>query len=202
MNLHETFKASRISIPRCVTTRIDAQCLRVSIAAPSSNKACTLILAAHRAGVCPGLVTLLMTEGAGKVGSWPLPWPACNKKRRRQVPQVRPRHSRPSLRDGVTIYTRSSRGPAVLPPSFATMHQHHRRLGISSGMPEPRDFTVASRSFVRTRHSRCDPTRPPHPAPGVRDDREAPPQRDGMRGGNHNFGKYAIEISCARGSAG
>src|SRR3954470_7354082 len=81
------------------------------------NKACTLVLAAHRARVFSGWITLLMTEGAGKIGSWPLPWPACNKKRRRQVPQVRPRASRPSLRDGVTTYTRSSRGPAVLPPS-------------------------------------------------------------------------------------
>src|SRR3569833_258348 len=36
-------------------------------------------------------------------------------------------------------------------------------------------------SFVRARDPRCDPTRAPHPAPDVRDDREAPPQRDGMR---------------------
>src|SRR3569833_4291922 len=36
-------------------------------------------------------------------------------------------------------------------------------------------------SFVRTRHSRCDPTRPPHPAPDVRDARDAPPRRAGMR---------------------
>src|SRR3569833_846292 len=46
----------------------------------SFNKACTLVLAAHRARVCLGFVTLLITEGAEKVGSWPLPWPACNKK--------------------------------------------------------------------------------------------------------------------------
>jgi hypothetical protein len=79
------------------------------------------------------------SEGAGKVGSWPLPWPACEKKCRRQNHRFG-RTSRPSLRDGFAAYTRSSRGPAVLPPSPAI---RHRRLGISTGMPEPRDFTVA-----------------------------------------------------------
>jgi hypothetical protein len=47
-------------------------------------------------------------------------------------------------------------------------------LGISTGMPGPRDFTVASETFVRMIRSRCDQIRPPHPAPDVRDDREAP----------------------------
>jgi hypothetical protein len=89
------------------------------------NVTCVLGLAACFARVVRGLATPGKIEGAGKVGSWPLPWPACNKKRRRQVPQVRPRASRPSLREGVTIYTRSSRGPAVLPPSPAMMPQHH-----------------------------------------------------------------------------
>src|SRR3569833_3496915 len=73
--------------------------------------------------------------------------------------------SRPSLRDGVTTYTRSSRGPAVLPPSPAMMRWHHRRLGISSGMPEPRDFTVApDRSSARdTRAATRHAHRIPHP---------------------------------------
>ena len=31
------------------------------------------------------------TEGTGNAGCWPHPWPACNKKSRRQSPQVQPR---------------------------------------------------------------------------------------------------------------
>ena len=34
----------------------------------------------------------LQAEGTGNAGRWPHPWPACNKKCRRQVPQVQPRH--------------------------------------------------------------------------------------------------------------
>jgi hypothetical protein len=34
---------------------------------------------------CPSIA-----EGAGNAGRWPRPWPACNKKRRRQSPQVQP----------------------------------------------------------------------------------------------------------------
>jgi hypothetical protein len=63
-----------------------------------------------------------------------------------------------------------------------------RRLGISTGMPEPRDFIVAPDRSSARETPRCDPTRPPHPAPDVHDDREAPPQWDGMCGSKHNFG--------------
>jgi hypothetical protein len=61
------------------------------------------------------------------------------------------------------------------------------KLGISSGMPEPHDFIVAPDRSSAREPPRCDPTRPPHPAPDVRDDREAPPQRDGMRRVKHVF---------------
>jgi hypothetical protein len=47
--------------------------------------------------------------------------------------------------------------------------KHHRQLDISVGISGPHDFTVRIR---RTGHSRR--TRPPHPAPNVRDDRETP----------------------------
>jgi hypothetical protein len=63
-----------------------------------------------------------------------------------------------------------------------------RRLGISTGMPEPRDFIVAPDRSSAREPPCCDPTRPPHPAPDVHDDREAPPQWDGMCGSKHNFG--------------
>jgi hypothetical protein len=52
-------------------------------------------------------------------------------------------------------------------------------------MPEPRDFTVVSESFVRTEIM----LRPDMPAaPGVRDDREASPLWDGILGSKHDFG--------------
>jgi hypothetical protein len=36
--------------------------------------------------------------------AWPHPWPACNKKRRRQSPQVSRNTGRHSLRNGFTAY--------------------------------------------------------------------------------------------------
>jgi hypothetical protein len=57
--------------------------------------------------------------------------------------------SRPSLRDGFTVYTRSPRGPAFLPPSPHVMLSIIARLGVSSGTPGPHDFTVRKSAFVR-----------------------------------------------------
>jgi len=49
-----------------------------------------------------------------------------------------------------------------------------RGIGLSVGRPGPHAFTSASGPFVRTKNSRAAPKRPSHPAPHVRDDREAP----------------------------
>jgi hypothetical protein len=103
-------------------------------------------------------------------------------------------HARPSLRDGLAAYTRSPWGPAVLPPSSA------RRTSIAANLasaPGCQDHAISpSHQVVRPReiNPRCDPTRPPHPAPDVRDDREAPPLWDGMGRVDHYFGKIAIKI--------
>jgi hypothetical protein len=70
--------------------------------------------------------------------------------------------TRPSLRDSVTAYTSSPRGPAFLPPFATTLT---RCAGISTGMPGPHDFAVLSVSFVRSRTARCNTDRPSHPAP-------------------------------------
>jgi hypothetical protein len=59
-----------------------------------------------------------------------------------------------------------------LPPSLA--RSSSCELDASVGASGPRDFTSASAPFVRTKNSRAPPTRPSHPAPNVRDDREAP----------------------------
>src|SRR5919198_3294142 len=47
--------------------------------------------------------------------------------------------------------------------------KHHRQLSASLGAPGPHDFAVRD-----PRHSSDDAPRPSHPAPNVRDDREAP----------------------------
>ena len=85
-------------------------------------------------------------------------------------PQVQP-NIRPSLRDGFSGYRRSPRGSAVLPPSPAD--HHHHRLGISTAMPGPHHFAVASlRSSARAVTPGCRATRPSPPRLDARDDRE------------------------------
>jgi hypothetical protein len=59
---------------------------------------------------------------------------------------------------------------ALLPPSQAAMRKHRRPLDISVGISGPRDFAVRSSHAFVFSHDK----RPPHPAPNVRDDREAP----------------------------
>src|SRR5262249_41286401 len=54
-------------------------------------------------------------EGAGKVGSSPPPWPACNKESRRQSPQVRPKHPDLPCAMVLTVSFVLSQGPAFLP---------------------------------------------------------------------------------------
>ena len=90
---------------------------------------------------------------------------------RRQVPQVKPDHPAFPARWALQLIRTLPGDRAFLPPSPA---DHHRRLGISVGMPGPYDFTVRNRSFVGMIGSCCDRLRPPRPALNVRDDREAP----------------------------
>jgi hypothetical protein len=169
-------------------TRLPAQAPRVrSCRNPRViHAACAFVPAAGFARVVGDIAALLRDEGAGKAGRWPRPWPACRKKQAAVTTGLAD-HARPSPRDGFKAYTRSPWGPAVLPPSSARRTRVVAKLGISTGMPGPRDFTVASEPFVGARDPRCDPIRPPHPAPDVHDDREAPPLWDGICGSNHNF---------------
>jgi hypothetical protein len=73
------------------------------------------------------------------------------------------------------------------PRRLPTMRQHHRKTWHQLRDARTTRLHRRTGSFVRTRTPRCDPTRPPHPAPDVRDDREAPPQWDGMRRVKHVF---------------
>jgi hypothetical protein len=77
---------------------------------------------------------------------------------------------RHSLRDGFNGFLRSLPGDrALLPPSPAMMRKHPGLLDTSVGVSERYDFAVRP-SCVRLAHDK----RPSHPAPNVRDDREAP----------------------------
>jgi hypothetical protein len=60
--------------------------------------------------------------------------------------------SRPSLRGGLTAYTRSPWGPALLSPLREAQASAH---GLSTGRPGPRDFTVASELFVGMNFTRA-----------------------------------------------
>ncbi len=82
-------------------------------------------------------------------------------------------NNRPPLRDGFTAYTCSPQGPAILPLSAAGLIGF-RDLDASIGAPGPHDFTVRMMPSVRARKHTATSSRPPHPAPDVRDDAYVP----------------------------
>jgi len=112
------------------------------------------------------------TEGAGKAGRWPRPWPASKKKSWRQSPQVWPRRPGPPCAMVLTLIARSPWRPGFL-ASIACIVRHDASLASASG---GQDHTPSRpyRDRSSARKTRCDPIRPSHPAPNVRDDREAP----------------------------
>ena len=68
------------------------------------------------------------------------PWPACNKKSRRQVPQVQPNHPAFPAQWLYGLYRALLGDRAFLPPSPA--RSSFRKLSLSVGRPGPRDFAV------------------------------------------------------------
>jgi hypothetical protein len=105
------------------------------------------------------------------------PMARLQKKSRRQSPQVWPDIPAFPARLVLTAYTRSPRGPALLPPSPLRSSQHG--LGISTGMPGPHDFAVRVSPFVGEVRLRCALPRPSHSVAYVRDDRDTPLRRNG-----------------------
>ena len=97
----------------------------------------------------------------------------CNKKHRRQQPQVHRKHPAFPAQWFYGLY-------AISPVTGLFCHRHWRRLlrqlDTSVGVSGPHDFAVRLRRSRQQHHPR-----PPHPAPNVRDDREAPLlwERDG-----------------------
>jgi len=89
----------------------------------------------------------------------------------RQTPQVWP-NIRPSLRDGFTAYSALSSGTGLSCPRRRAIIS--RDLTSASGGQDHTPSPSAPASFVRVHKARATPPRPSHPAPNVRDDREAP----------------------------
>jgi hypothetical protein len=81
---------------------------------------------------------------------------------------------RPSLRNGFTAYF------VLSPVTGLCCHRHprealaSRELDASNGASGPHDFAVRLTPFVHAREHMTTPSRPPHPAPNVRDDHDTP----------------------------
>ena len=81
---------------------------------------------------------------------------------------------RPSPRDGWNGLYVLSPGTGVLPPSPARSSNVAARTWSQHRETRTTRFRRAYRIVRRHDRSRCNPTRPPHPAPHARDDRDAP----------------------------
>ncbi|MGJ5200682.1 MULTISPECIES: hypothetical protein [unclassified Bradyrhizobium] len=99
---------------------------------------------------------LFDTEGAEKAGRWPRPWPACRKRMQAAVTTGLAEHTRPSLRDGLTIYTRSPWGPGFVAPITRDALTHISELDLSIGRPGPRDFIVRIEVVRPLANARCN----------------------------------------------
>src|SRR5580704_6306906 len=113
------------------------------------------------------LVALEDEEGAGNAGCRPHPWPACNKKSRRQSPQVQPDHPAFPAQWFYGLYRALPGDRAFLPPSSRRISP--AQLSASVGAPGPHDFAVRFR-----RRSSCVAKASTASRPNVRDDRETP----------------------------
>src|SRR3954454_7193720 len=102
------------------------------------------------------------------------------KKSRRQSPQVQP-NIRHSLRDSVTIYTRSPRGPALLPPSLRDA-KHRRKLTSAPGGQDHATSPSAPCPSSAKPELRCGTPRLSHSVAHVRDDRDTSRRRNGTIG--------------------
>ena len=120
------------------------------------------------------LIALSRMRARGRPGAGRHPWPACSRKSRRQSPQVRAGSSGLPRAMVGTAYTCSPRGPAVLPPSPARSSRLATPAWSQHRETRTTRFRRAHRIVRRHDRSRCNPTRPPHPAPHARDDRDAP----------------------------
>jgi hypothetical protein len=151
------------------------------------NGASTCILAARNARLLHRLSPPKL-EGAGNAGRWQHPWPACNKKSRRQSPQVR-RTIRHSLRDGLRLMVTLPGGPGFDSPRHVA--KRLAKLDLSVGRPGPHAF---ARPLVASLVSRSH-LRPPQPASRfVTIGRNVPLDEAEWAATNHDFCFSAINL--------
>ncbi len=101
-------------------------------------------------------------EGAGNAGCWPHPWPACNKKCRRQEPQVS--RSNPAFpARWVTAYTRSPRCAGLVSHRRLARPKALRGLIPASGNQD-HAISLSALRIARL----ATPARPPHPESRLR----------------------------------
>ncbi len=139
-----------------------------------------------------------LTEGAGKAGRWPRPWPACRKECRRQSPQVWPKHPALPARWFYDLYAISLGTGCLAPITRRQLISNAHKLDLSTGRPGPRDFTVRRGSFVGTAKPCCDPTASIASHPDVRDDREASPRWGGTARSKAHFSEKQNRIPINR----
>src|SRR5690349_22910715 len=81
------------------------------------------------------VIALLRSEGAGKAGRWPRPWPACRKKCRRQSPQVWPKRPAFPARWAYGLYALSpgtgSLAPVIRESVLTRTRPQHREVGTT-----------------------------------------------------------------------
>ena len=103
------------------------------------------------AGQCPGdasCVALDNAEGAGNAGCRPHPWPACNKKRRRQVPQARPEQPGIPCAMVLRLIAGSPRCTGLCSHRRLKRNWFRSRLDPSVGRSGPPAFAVREAAFV------------------------------------------------------
>jgi hypothetical protein len=108
-------------------------------------------------------------EGAGKTGRRLAPMVRVQQKSTRQNHRFSRNHPAFPARWFYGLYVVSPVRPGFVVTVVGVMRKHHRRLSTCIGAPGPHDFAVRN-NVIRL----LTPLRPSHPAPNVRDDREAP----------------------------
>ena len=137
-------------------------------------------------------LSLMNSEGAGNAGCRPHPWPACNKKRRRQSPQVR-RNIAAFPAQWFERLIRALSGAPGLLATIASRDHHPRNLTPASGgqdhaiSPYVRAHSSARRSAL-SRHVHRIP-RSTSVTIAIR-----PSGEGGTRGYNHDFPKNGRRI--------
>ncbi len=122
----------------------------------------------------------LRNEGAGKAGHRLMPVARLRKKCRRQEPQVQPDDPAFPARWLYGLYELSP-GTGFLAPVIRALVKLAAQIWHQHRDARTTRLRRAHRIVRRHDRSRCNPTRPPHPAPNARDDRETPLDRGGMK---------------------